>query len=105
MSGIKGDITTNQNAKDREDFLESLKHYPQAFHEWVASLGWKHEELTEVEMRRPTYPDGVDGQGWKRRKQSSHFFVTVGRGEDPKEEDETKAFAIFQATFEVFQLV
>lgn len=61
--------------------------FPQGFHDWIASLGWKLEEITDIHVHNETVRDFEAEKNsfeqWQRWKYGKHVDVTIDR--DTKE--------------------
>lgn len=77
------------NEEYKSTFLEGLKQLPPAFQDWVASLGWKLEDITSFETHREILRDleteDKKADGWKYHKPGPHITTKVSRGNEEHE--------------------
>ena len=90
-----------------QEAIEEARELTPAIRDWMDSLGWKNEEITSINLHRPTYPTGSDEQGLLTFKPSSYFIMTVQKipSEKGLDEYESTKSAIFGSPNGVIQLV
>ncbi len=66
---------------------ETFNGMPQSFKDWVQELGWKREEIIDINMKNEVLANGYEvdenGKKWAKWKLGKHIDVTVER--DTKE--------------------